>query len=374
MEQPYLLRKSRGAIMAKLDNVLKRLRERSVKRGAKADISERELVDITSQVADTLMEDPVCIDLNLTQPLCIVGDIFGQYTDLIHIFEKLGYPPDHRYLFLGNYCNRGRYSIEVICLLFVLKLKHPKHIFMLRGNHECEYITCHYGFLAECIHRYSKALWRCVMNTFNCLPVVAIIEDRIFCVHSGLVPCFQYTNATSLTQLRYYITDIIRRPVSLTENFLLTHLTWSEPVVDLHSCGLNPAGLGHWYGEHVVEEFCQRFDLQLVIRSHDYVEKGYEFMANGKLLTIFTASHLGGIFRNLGAIVELCKTSDEKNIVGQIKVIRPAPQSTRSFTSYVPLVIEDSIECQAVCKDRKEELAELFKGFTGSRSHYIFFT
>ncbi|CAH8615094.1 unnamed protein product [Dicrocoelium dendriticum] len=373
-EQSYFARRNRGSILAKLDSIIKRLRDKNVQRGANADVRESEVHGIAIQVADSFMFDPVVIDLQLAEPLYIVGDILGQFGDLLNIFEKLGYPPQSRYLFLGNYGDRGNQSIEVFCLLFALKLKYPKHIHMLRGNHDCEYVSWQYGFLAECVKRFSKNVWKVVMNALNCLPAVAIIEDCIFCVHSGLVPCIHYSTATSLAQLRMYITDIIRRPVSLTENFLLTHLTWSEPVVDTHNYSANPAGLGQWFGEKVVEDFCQRFGLQLVIRSHDFIQNGYEFTAGGKLLTIFSASNMGDVYRNLGAVVYLRRAPDGYRIVGRIKVIVRSSRALRGARTKIPLTVIDSLEYKATLQKKAGALAMLQESLPRSRGKYIFFT
>ncbi|KER30730.1 hypothetical protein T265_02881 [Opisthorchis viverrini] len=357
----------------KVNGILKNLLQRAVKRGEKADISEPELLEITDYMCDILLEDPVCLDLDLKEPICIVGDLFGQYMDLIEIFEVFGFPPGRRYLFLGNYCDRGPQSLEVICLLFILKLKFPKHIFMLRGNHECEYISCHYGFLADCTKRFSKQVWHGFMAAFNCLPATAIIEDIIFCAHSGLVPCLQYTSYTSVGQLKDYINDVIRRPVPLTHNFLLTQLAWSEPVIDTRDRCSNPAGLGEWFGEKEVEEFCDRFGFELFIRSHDFVKTGYEFMANGKLLTVFSASHFGGIFQNLGAAVMLEKRHRKNTILGRITVIRPTPQLTRIVGSYIPIVSYDSREYQAYREAHRDRLS-IVEGYAATRGTYVFFT
>lgn len=96
------------------------------------------------------------------------------------------HPPHSNYLFLGDYVDRGKQSIEAICLLFAYKIKFPESVFLLRGNHECENITKIYGFYEECQKRYNIALWKKFMNVFNMLPVAALIDDKILCMHGGL--------------------------------------------------------------------------------------------------------------------------------------------------------------------------------------------
>lgn len=99
-----------------------------------------------------------------------------------------GFPPESNYLFLGDYVDRGKYSIETICLLLAYKIIYPENFFLLRGNHECSTINKIYGFYDECKRRYSNKLWKLFGDVFNTLPVVAIIDDKIICMHGGLSP------------------------------------------------------------------------------------------------------------------------------------------------------------------------------------------
>jgi len=117
-----------------------------------------------------------------------LGDVHGQYYDLLRIFEYGGFPPEANYLFLGDYIDRGKQSIETVCLLLCYKIKYPENFFLLRGNHECAQINRIYGFYDECKRRYSIRLWKVFSDVFNCLPVAAIIDEKIFCMHGGLSP------------------------------------------------------------------------------------------------------------------------------------------------------------------------------------------
>merc|ERR1712060_351281 len=126
--------------------------------------------------------------LELEAPINIVGDIHGQYWDLLRIFEYGGFPPESNYLFLGDYVDRGKHSLEVMTLLLVYKIKYPENFFMLRGNHECAAITRIYGFYDECKMRYNIKMWKAFCEVFNRLPFAAVIDDKIFCVHGGLSP------------------------------------------------------------------------------------------------------------------------------------------------------------------------------------------
>ena len=136
------------------------------------------------------------------------GDIHGQYTDLIRLFEYGGFPPDANYLFLGDYVDRGKNSLETVCLLFAYKIKYKENFFLLRGNHESEQINRMYGFYDECKRRYSVKLWKTFLDTFNYLPVAAFIDDKILCMHGGLSP-----ELHSLDQIRN-----INRPTEVPES------------------------------------------------------------------------------------------------------------------------------------------------------------
>lgn len=126
--------------------------------------------------------------LRLRGPVNVGTDIHGQYYDLLRFLKETGTPPETNYLFLGDYVDRGHQSIETMCLLLALKIKYPLNMFLLRGNHECQNISRIYGFYEECRRRYNIALWRKFISLFDVMPVSALIEDKILCMHGGLSP------------------------------------------------------------------------------------------------------------------------------------------------------------------------------------------
>ena len=132
--------------------------------------------------------------LDLEAPIKICGDIHGQYYDLLRIFEHCGYPGENSYLFLGDYVDRGKQSLETICLLMAYKIKFPNKIHLLRGNHESSITNRIYGFYDECKRRYNVKLWRSFTELFNYLPVAALIDEKIFCMHGGLSPDLRNVN------------------------------------------------------------------------------------------------------------------------------------------------------------------------------------
>ena len=104
------------------------------------------------------------------------------------MFEYGGFPPEANYLLLGDYVDYGKQSLETICLLLAYKIRYPENFFLLRGNHESASINRIYGFYDECRVRYNDKLWKTFSDCFNCLPIAAIIDEKIFCVHGGLSP------------------------------------------------------------------------------------------------------------------------------------------------------------------------------------------
>lgn len=140
----------------------------------------------------------------------ICGDIHGQYYDLLRLFEYGGFPPEANYLFLGDYVDRGKQSLETICLLLAYKIKYPENFFILRGNHECASINRIYGFYDECKRRYNIKLWKTFTDCFNCLPIAAIIDEKIFTMHGGLSP-----DLNSMEQIRR-----VMRPTDVSVTFL----------------------------------------------------------------------------------------------------------------------------------------------------------
>ncbi|GJV39853.1 serine/threonine-protein phosphatase PP1 [Tanacetum coccineum] len=186
------------------------------------------------------------------------GDIHGQYSDLLRLFEYGGYPPESNYLFLGDYVDRGKQSIETICLLLAYKIKYKENFFLLRGNHECASINRIYGFYDECKRRFNVRLWKTFTDCFNCLPVSALIDEKILCMHGGLSP-----DIKNLDQIRN-----IARPVDVPDQGLLCDLLWADPDRDMEGWGENDRGVSYTFGADKVAEFLEKHDLDLICRAH----------------------------------------------------------------------------------------------------------
>lgn len=250
---------------------------RGARPGKQVNLSEAEIRALCVRAREVFMSQPVLLELEA--PIKICGDIHGQYYDLLRLFEYGGFPPDANYLFLGDYVDRGKQSLETICLLLAYKIKYPENFFILRGNHECASINRIYGFYDECKRRYNIKLWKTFTDCFNCLPIAAIIDEKIFCMHGGLSP-----ELASMDQIKR-----IMRPTDVPDTGLLCDLLWSDPDKDIVGWGENDRGVSFTFGPDVVAAFLKRHDLDLICRAHQVVEDGYEFFARRQLVTLFSA-------------------------------------------------------------------------------------
>ncbi|KAI2665089.1 Serine/threonine-protein phosphatase PP1-gamma catalytic subunit [Labeo rohita] len=269
--------------------------------GKNVQLQENEIRGLCLKSREIFLSQPILLELEA--PLKICGDIHGQYYDLLRLFEYGGYPPESNYLFLGDYVDRGKQSLETICLLLAYKIKYPENFFLLRGNHECASINRIYGFYDECRRRYNIKLWKTFTDCFNCLPIAAIVDEKIFCCHGGLSPDLQ-----SMEQIRR-----IMRPTDVPDQGLLCDLLWSDPDKDVLGWGENDRGVSFTFGAEVV------------------VEDGYEFFAKRQLVTLFSAPNYCGEFDNAGAMMSVDET-----LMCSFQILKPAekkkPNSSRPVT------------------------------------------
>ncbi|PGH28105.1 hypothetical protein AJ80_00363 [Polytolypa hystricis UAMH7299] len=280
-------------------------------------LKNAEIVAICTAARELLLSQPALVELSA--PVKIVGDVHGQYTDLIRLFEMCGFPPAANYLFLGDYVDRGKQSLETILLLLCYKLKYPENFFLLRGNHECANVTRVYGFYDECKRRCNIKIWKTFVDTFNCFPIAAIVAGKIFCVHGGLSP-----NLSHMDDIRG-----IARPTDVPDYGLLNDLLWSDPADMDEDWEPNERGVSYCFGKKVIMDFLQRHDFDLVCRAHMVVEDGYEFFNDRVLVTVFSAPNYCGEFDNWGAIMsvsgellcsfELLKPLDSSALKSHIK-------------------------------------------------------
>ncbi|KAI5803855.1 serine/threonine-protein phosphatase PP-Z [Geopyxis carbonaria] len=283
-------------------------------------LKNAEIQAICTAARELFLSQPALVEL--AAPVKIVGDVHGQYTDLIRMFEMCGFPPNANYLFLGDYVDRGKQSLETILLLLCYKIKFPENFFLLRGNHECANVTRVYGFYDECKRRCNIKIWKTFIDTFNTLPIASIVAGKIFCVHGGLSPSLQH-----MDDIRQ-----IARPTDVPDYGLLNDLLWSDPADMAGDWEENERGVSYCFGRKVIIDFLARHDFDLVCRAHMVVEDGYEFFNERTLVTVFSAPNYCGEFDNWGAVMsvsgellcsfELLKPLDSTALKQQMKKSR----------------------------------------------------
>lgn len=181
-----------------VDPILERLLAvKGNKPGKTVDLKEEEIKMLIDKSLAIIKDQKMLVELEA--PIKVCGDIHGQYYDLLRIFDHCGFPGDNNYLFLGDYVDRGKQSLETICLLLAYKIKFPQKVYLLRGNHESSLTNRIYGFYDECKRRYNVRLWRSFTELFNYLPVAALIDEKILCMHGGLSP--ELRNFTSISEI-----------------------------------------------------------------------------------------------------------------------------------------------------------------------------
>lgn len=308
-----------------LNDIIKRLLHGGkAGRSRQVQLSELEIRQLCVDAKQVFLSQPNLLEVHA--PIKICGDIHGQYLDLLRIFDCGGFPPSSTYLFLGDYVDRGKQSLETICLLLAYKIKYPNKIFLLRGNHEDAKINRVYGFYDECKRRFNVRLWKIFTDCFNCLPIAAIVDAKILCMHGGLSP-----ELTSLDQIRD-----MQRPAEIPDYGLLCDLLWSDPDPDIKGWGTSDRGVSCTFGADKLIEFLEKNDLDLICRAHQVVEDGYEFFAKRRLVTIFSAPNYCGEFDNAGALLsidvslmcsfEILKPLELKGEGGVSKTLRPLPK------------------------------------------------
>ncbi|CAH7685866.1 Metallo-dependent phosphatase-like protein [Phakopsora pachyrhizi] len=190
----------------------------------------------TSLLNQVLLSQPTLIELS--PPVKIVGDVPGQFVDLLRLFEMCGFPPSSNYLFLGDYVDRGKQSLETILLLLCYKIKYPENFFLLRGNHECANVTRVYGFYDECKRRCNIKIWKTFIDVFT-----------IFCVmvdshhHSWRWTTYVRSNG---------------QPTCLTMG-LLNDLLWSDPSDTATDWEDNERGVSYCFGKSIIAEFLTKY-------------------------------------------------------------------------------------------------------------------
>ncbi|KAG7877296.1 hypothetical protein KL938_004052 [Ogataea parapolymorpha] len=266
--------------------------------------------------------------VHVQSPVTLVGDIHGQFYDLLEIFKIGGYPPDTNYLFLGDYVDRGFHSVETISLLIVLKLKYPQRVNLIRGNHESRQITTNYGFYTECLTKYGNQsqIWSIFTDIFDYLILAAIIDSNLFCVHGGLSPNVQTIDSIL----------VIDRFKEIPHDGPMADLVWSDPDLELLNFRISSRGAGYQFGINVVNKFLQVNKFESIYRAHQLCQEGYQVFWKGKVNTVWSAPNYCYRCGNKASILEIFDSYREPDSF-RFNVFDASPESQKEFLKVVNL-------------------------------------
>ncbi|KIM89725.1 hypothetical protein PILCRDRAFT_812523 [Piloderma croceum F 1598] len=254
-------------------------------------LPEPEMKILCERVRAILMEESNIQPVS--SPVTICGDIHGQFWDLLELLRKGGNVPETSYIFMGDFVDRGHYSLETVSLLLVLKARYPDKVTLLRGNHESRQITQVYGFYDECQQKYGSAsVWKACCNVFDFLNLAAIIDGETLCVHGGLSP-----DIRTLDQIR-----VLSRAQEIPHEGAFCDLMWSDPD-DVDNWAVSPRGAGWLFGGSVAREFNHVNSLTLIARAHQLVQEGYKHMFDEALVTVWSAPNYCYRCGNLASIM-----------------------------------------------------------------------
>ncbi|MCJ1313014.1 3',5'-cyclic-nucleotide phosphodiesterase (PDEase) (3':5'-CNP) [Agyrium rufum] len=254
---------------------------------------------------DILKNEPNLLEMDA--PITVCGDVHGQYYDLMKLFEVGGDPADTRYLFLGDYVDRGYFSIECVLYLWSLKIWYPNTLWLLRGNHECRHLTDYFTFKLECRHKYSEKVYDACMDSFRALPLAAIMNKQFLCIHGGLSPeLHTLEDIKSVDRFRETPT-----------HGLMCDILWADPLEEfgqektseffIHN---HVRGCSYFFSYPAACAFLEKNNLLSIIRAHEAQDAGYRMYRKTRttgfpsVMTIFSAPNYLDVYNNKAAVLK----------------------------------------------------------------------
>ncbi|KAI1824767.1 serine/threonine-protein phosphatase 2B catalytic subunit [Xylaria intraflava] len=268
-------------------------------------LTEEQALWIITKGTELLRQEPNLLEMDA--PITVCGDVHGQYYDLMKLFEVGGDPAVTRYLFLGDYVDRGYFSIECVLFLWSLKIHYPTTLWLLRGNHECRHLTDYFTFKLECKHKYSEAIYEACMESFCSLPLAALMNKQFLCIHGGLSP-----ELHTLDDLRNI--DRFREPPT---QGLMCDILWADPLEDFGQEKSNEyfmhnhvRGCSYFFSYHAACNFLEKNNLLSIIRAHEAQDAGYRMYRKTRttgfpsVMTIFSAPNYLDVYNNKAAVLK----------------------------------------------------------------------
>lgn len=307
--------------------------------------------------------------LHIPSPVNVCGDVHGQFYDLCKLFEICGDPDKTSFLFLGDYVDRGSYSLEVLLLLYSMKINHPKTFTLLRGNHETKQMTQHFTFKSECLVKYSIDVYHESLKSFCALPIAAIMNKQFFCVHGGISKDIKYISD---------VDKINRFQVDFPSHGAFCDLMWSDPSneFDNEPYGINnkvkdfsenyERGCSYMYSYNAVCQFLERNNLLSVIRAHQAQDKGYRMYKKTptqqfpSVISLFSAPNYCGTYGNKAAVLKYDVTTMNIRQFSSQSEPYHLPNFMNVFTWSIPFVAERVCEILFsvlnICTDEELEM------------------
>ncbi|RDW60034.1 serine phosphatase-1 [Coleophoma crateriformis] len=268
-------------------------------------LTEEQALFIIEEGTKVLKQEPNLLEMDA--PITVCGDVHGQYYDLMKLFEVGGDPSETRYLFLGDYVDRGYFSIECVLYLWSLKIWYPNTLWLLRGNHECRHLTDYFTFKLECKHKYSEKIYDACMDSFCALPLAAVMNKQFLCIHGGLSP-----ELHTLDDLKSI--DRFREPPT---HGLMCDILWADPLEEfgqektseffVHN---HVRGCSYFFSYPAACNFLEKNNLLSIIRAHEAQDAGYRMYRKTRttgfpsVMTIFSAPNYLDVYNNKAAVLK----------------------------------------------------------------------
>ncbi|XP_005484388.2 serine/threonine-protein phosphatase with EF-hands 1 isoform X1 [Zonotrichia albicollis] len=320
----------------------------------------RYVLQLLSETRRVLKEMPNITHLSTSysKEITVCGDLHGNLDDLLLIFYKNGLPSEQNpYVFNGDFVDRGKNSMEILIILFAFLLIYPNDLHLNRGNHEDYIMNLRYGFTKEVSKKYKdhwKQILSLLRDVFSWLPLATIIDSKVLILHGGISDTtdLDFLNALERNKLKSLMRppksgtnrqDQVKKKTPVTKPSKHTasqhvagktqHISssgftepsgsnlppdpalrewkqildilWSDPRSQ-NGCTPNKCrGGGCYFGPDVTAKLFERYNLKMLIRSHEFKPEGYEISHDGKVITIFSASNYYEEGSNRGAYIKL---------------------------------------------------------------------